>query len=65
MEDTGKPFKASLVDVRTSLTAAIGFAQLYVEANPQHSAAITEFVGAITTLEHELADAVYGPRAPD
>ena len=62
MEDTGKPFKASLVDVRTALTAAIAFAQLYGEANPSHRTTIAEFVTAITTLERELADAVYGPR---
>jgi hypothetical protein len=31
MEDTGTPFKPSLVDVRTALTAAIAFAQLYAE----------------------------------
>jgi hypothetical protein len=62
MEDTGKPFKPSLVDVRTALTAAIAFAQLYGEANPSHRTIIAEFVTAITTLARELADAMYGPR---
>ena len=51
--------KLSLIEVRLSVTAAAGFAQLFEEAHPEHAEAVEQFCARLEKSCRELGDAIY------
>lgn len=51
--------KLSLIEVRLSVTAAAGLAQLFEAAQPEHAEAVEQFCGRLEKSCRGLGDAMY------
>ncbi len=52
-------FKGSLIEVRHSVIAATGLAELYEEAHPEHAKAVEQFCDSLQNSCRELGDVIY------
>jgi hypothetical protein len=52
--------KPTLVDIRCRITAAVAFAEIYIESHPQHAAALRTFCQQLRRSVQNLGEAVYG-----
>ncbi len=52
-------FKGSLIEVRHSVAAAAGLAQLFQETHPEHAEALEEFCERLQKSCRELGDVIY------
>ncbi len=56
---TRSQFKGSLIEVRHSVTAATGLAQLFEETHPEHAKAVEQFCDSLQKSCRELGDVIY------
>ena len=52
-------FKGSLIEVRNSVAAATGLAQLFEVTHPEHAEAVEQFCVRLQKSCRELGDAIY------
>lgn len=52
-------FKGSLIEVRLSVNAAAGLAQLFEVAHPEHAEALEQFCMRLQKSCRELGDVIY------
>ncbi len=52
--------RPTLVDIRSRITAAVAFAEIYAESHPQHADALRHCYEDITKSFQDLREVVYG-----
>ena len=56
--------RPTLVDIRSRITAAVAFAEIYAESHPQHADALHHFYEDIRKSFQDLREVVYGRPIP-
>lgn len=52
-------FKGSLIEVRLSVTAAAGWAELFAATHPEHTEAVEQFCARLQKSCRDLGEVIY------